>query len=170
MILCDTEGIAKSLKMRDLPLAQEFDGVADVGVVYETENIIIGYARLLLGGEVFVQIGKYIALDADIGCREGCSCGRLRINACGVINEIGIKSRSFDFFGIQISGELIENCRNHFQVGKFFCTERSKEKITFANKTAIFEIDIYHSVKKGWTLNGGYVFLSASICVFLRFI
>ena len=123
--------IAKSLEMGDLSLAEKFDGIADVGIVYEAKNVIVGYARLLFGGEVFVQIGKYIALDADIGCRKGRSCGRLRINACSVINEIGIKSRSFDFLGIQVSGELIEDCGNHFHVGKFFCSQKRNKKIPF---------------------------------------
>lgn len=137
--------IAKSLEMGDLSLTEEFDGVSDVGIVYEAKNVIVGYAGFLFGGEVFVQIGKYIALDADIGCGKGRSCGRLRINACSMINEIGIKAGFLDFFRRQISGELVEDCSNHFHVGKFFCTERSNEKITFLNRMKFFEIDISYS-------------------------
>lgn len=75
-----------------------------------------------------MEIGKNIALDADIGGGEGgATCG-LRINACGVIDEIGVKARFFDFLGREVAGKLIENCRNHFHVGKFFCTQRSKKK------------------------------------------
>lgn len=142
MILRNTEGIAESLEMCDLSLTEEFDGIADIGIVYETEDVIIGYTSLLFGCEVFVQIGKYITLDSDIGRGKGCSCGRLRINACGMIDKIGVKARFFDFLGGQVSGELIKDRRNHFHVGKFFCTERSNEKITFQNRMKNFEIDI----------------------------
>ena len=42
------EGFTETLVMHDLPRAQEFDGVADIGIVAHTENVVVGGACLLL--------------------------------------------------------------------------------------------------------------------------
>ena len=34
--------------VNDLAFAEEFNGVADVGIIDETENVVVGHARLLL--------------------------------------------------------------------------------------------------------------------------
>ena len=39
--------IAEALEVVDFPLAEEFDGVADVGIVDEAQDIVVGDARLL---------------------------------------------------------------------------------------------------------------------------
>ena len=44
----DAEGVAEPLVMHDLPLAEELDGLADVGVIAEAEDIVVGHPRLLL--------------------------------------------------------------------------------------------------------------------------
>ena len=41
-------GFAEALEVDDLALAQEADGVVDVRVVGDTQDIVIRYARLLL--------------------------------------------------------------------------------------------------------------------------
>ena len=48
MLLCYADAVAEALIMHDLALAEEFYRVADVGIVGEAQNIIIGRARLLL--------------------------------------------------------------------------------------------------------------------------
>ena len=48
MILRDAEGVAKPLIMDDLSLAEIFDDVADVGIVAQAEDIVVGHTRLLL--------------------------------------------------------------------------------------------------------------------------
>ena len=48
VVLGDAEGIGKPLVMHDLTLPQELDGVTDVGIVAEAENVIVGHAGLLL--------------------------------------------------------------------------------------------------------------------------
>ena len=40
--------IAEALVVNDLALAQELDGIADVGVVDHTKDVVVGHARLLL--------------------------------------------------------------------------------------------------------------------------
>ena len=48
MILRDADGIAEALIMDDLALAQVLDGIAHVGIVNKTEDVVVGDARLLL--------------------------------------------------------------------------------------------------------------------------
>ena len=48
IVLRDADGIAKSLIMHELTLAQEFDRLADVGIVTQTQNVVVRRARLLL--------------------------------------------------------------------------------------------------------------------------
>ena len=48
MLLCYADAVAEALIMHDLALAEEFYRVADVGIVGEAENVIVGRARLLL--------------------------------------------------------------------------------------------------------------------------
>ena len=47
-VLRKTEGVAKSLIMHQLAFAEEFEGLADVGVVYHTEQVVVCDASLLL--------------------------------------------------------------------------------------------------------------------------
>ena len=48
MILRDTNGIAETLEMINLSLAEKFDRVAHIGIIHKTENVIIRCARFLL--------------------------------------------------------------------------------------------------------------------------
>ena len=43
-----TEGFTKPLEMHNLPLPQEPDGIVDIGVVTEPQDIVVGNAGLLL--------------------------------------------------------------------------------------------------------------------------
>ena len=48
VVLGDAEGVTKPLVMHDLPLPQKLDGLADVGIVAEAEDVVVGHAGLLL--------------------------------------------------------------------------------------------------------------------------
>ena len=48
MVLGYAESFAEALVVDYLSLTEEFYGIADVGVVYESEKIVIGCTRLLL--------------------------------------------------------------------------------------------------------------------------
>ena len=39
--------ITKALVMCDLSLAQEFDGIAYIGIIHQTQNVIVGYSCFL---------------------------------------------------------------------------------------------------------------------------
>ena len=48
IVLCDANGITEALVMHKLALAKEFDWLPYVGVVAQTQNVVVGCARLLL--------------------------------------------------------------------------------------------------------------------------
>ena len=48
MLLRDAQGIAEALIVHDLALTQIAQGIEDVGIVTQTDQIVVGDARLLL--------------------------------------------------------------------------------------------------------------------------
>ena len=62
MLLSPTKGVAKPLVMYYFSLAQILYGVAHVGVVNKTENVIISCSCLLLCCHIFMKVCYYIAL------------------------------------------------------------------------------------------------------------
>ena len=116
LILRNAEGIAEALVMDDLALAEIFDDVAHVGIVAQAKNIVVGHARLLLGGKVFVEVCDDVALDAHVFHVKGDACGGYGVDACGVIHKIGGKGSSRNLLLLEISCELEENGGYHFQM------------------------------------------------------
>ena len=116
------EGFGEALIVDDLALAEEFKGIADVGIVDQAKEVIIGHARLLLGGEVLVEIGDHIALDADILGIKGNARGGLGIDACGMVDKIGLKSRSADLLLGEVTGQLMDDRGDHLEVGELVRT------------------------------------------------
>ena len=104
--------------MDDLSLTEIFDDVADVGIVAEAENVIVGDARLLLCRQILVQVCDDVALDADIFHIKGNACGGDGINARGMIHKIGGKGSSLNVLYLEIAGELVNDRRYHFEVCK----------------------------------------------------
>ena len=80
------------MEVVDLALAEEFDGVADVGIVDEAQDIVVGDARLLFGGEVLVEVGEHIALDGEVGGCKRNACGRDGVDARGMIDEVRVEA------------------------------------------------------------------------------
>ena len=56
--------------MHNLALAQELDGVAHIGIIRKAQDVVIRYAGLLLGGEVFVDVCQRVAHAALNGAPE----------------------------------------------------------------------------------------------------
>lgn len=46
-ILSKPQPLAEALKMHDLARPQEFDGVVDIGIVGQPQNVVIGHTSLL---------------------------------------------------------------------------------------------------------------------------
>ena len=48
LILRDAQAFAEALVMDDFALPQELDGLADIGIVDQPQDVVVGRARLLL--------------------------------------------------------------------------------------------------------------------------
>ena len=112
--------------MDDLSGTEIFYRLTNIGVINKTKNVVIGHAGFLLCCKVFVEIAEKVALGADIFHIEGDARGGNGVDTCGVVNEIGIKSRCLDLFTGHSLSELIKYRTDHFHVGKFFRTNIRK--------------------------------------------
>ena len=110
--------IAEALEVYDFPRTQETNYVIYVGVIRESEDVIISYPRFLFGGEVFRQIGDKVALDlhGSGGPRKTGSGGR--IHSSGMVDKIGVEAGLPDFVLRQIAGELVHDGSYHFQMSQ----------------------------------------------------
>lgn len=113
------EGFTEALVVDDLALAQEADDVADVGVVAEAEDVVIGNAGLLLGGHVLGQVCYDVALDADAGSAPGRAGGGSGVDAGGVVNEIGVVTSLFYLLGRHAPRQLVDDGSNHLKMSQF---------------------------------------------------
>ena len=116
----EPEGFTEALVMHDFPCAEEFDRVADVGVVAHTENVAIGRAGFLFRGEVFVKVGDRVALGLHgSGCpgESPCRCG---VNAGRVIDIIRREAGIHYLFAAEIPRELMHDRADHLKMSEFF--------------------------------------------------
>ena len=118
IVLGNAEGIPKPLVVNDLPLPQELDGLADVGVIAEAEDVVVGHAGLLLGGQILVQVGDDVPLHPHVLHVEGHPRGGDGVDPRGVIHKVGGEGGVLDLLLGEIAGELVENGGDHFQMGK----------------------------------------------------
>ena len=65
LLFAQAQTLAKSLEVDNFPLSQKTDDVVDIWVIGKAENVIIGEAGLLLGRQVFSQVGNDIAGRLD---------------------------------------------------------------------------------------------------------
>ena len=61
LIRRDPERFAEPLIMNDFTRTQEFDSVADIRVINKPQDIVVGFACLLFGGKILMQIGYHVA-------------------------------------------------------------------------------------------------------------
>lgn len=100
--------LAKALEVHDLSLPQEADDVIYVRVVGQTEDVVIGEAGLLLGGQILGQIGNDISGDLHGRGGPGVAGSKLGVHACGVIHKIGVKPGGPDLIPTEVAGELMD--------------------------------------------------------------
>lgn len=72
--------------------------------------------------KVFYQIGDCVPLALKNRCRKRHAGCRLRVDPGRMIDKIRIKPGLLDLLGREITGELIDDRRNHFLMGQFFRT------------------------------------------------
>ena len=72
-VLRYSQRITEALEVYYLALTQEFDRIAHVRVVYKSEDVVVGNARLLLSRQVLVKIGENVSLYTNVFHIKGCS-------------------------------------------------------------------------------------------------
>ena len=120
LILGDADSLAEPLEMDQLPFPQEADGVLDVGVVDQPEDVVVGKPRLLFRRHVFMQVGEGVAGDLERPGGEGDAGRRLGIDPGGVVDKIGGEPGLFDLFLGHATGQLIDQSADHFDMGQLF--------------------------------------------------
>lgn len=110
--------------MDNFPLPQEADHIADVGVVAEAQDIVIGDPGLLLGGHILGEVADHIPLDADTGGVPGSAGGGGGIDAGGMVHKIGSEAALSQLLLGESPGKLMDDGTDHFQVAQFFGTYR----------------------------------------------
>ena len=115
----DAQTLAEALVVGDLTLSQEFERLEHVGIVDQTNEVVVGRTRFLLGSEVFVQIGDGVALGLEHRCIIRLTRCRHGIDTGGVIDEIRSNTAALNLFLGHIFRQLIDDGGHHFQVGKF---------------------------------------------------
>ena len=108
VVLSCTIRFAEALVMDYLALSEQADRVADVRVVGETEDIVVGCAGFLLCGEVFVKVGYDVALRLEIGRGERSSRGGDRVDAGRMVNEVITEAAGFYLVDGESLCELIK--------------------------------------------------------------
>ena len=115
------QAFAETLEVDNLASTQEFDDIVYIGVIGKTQDVVIGDAGFLLCCQIFGKIGNQIALDCHGGGAPWESGGGGGINTGSMIHEVGIKPGRFDLILCQITGQLMNDGADHFQMPEFFC-------------------------------------------------
>ncbi len=113
------DGFAEALEVDDLPLPQEADHIVDIRIIRKPENIIISCTGLLLGSQILRQIGDGIAFDGHGSSTSGEAGGCGGVHTGSVIHKIGSKGAVLNLAVLQISGQLMDDGPNHFQMAQF---------------------------------------------------
>lgn len=120
VVLDEFERFTETLKMHDFAFTQKSYRVADVGVVDEANQVVIGCARLLFRRHIFAKVGDGVALAGERHRRERRTCRRGGIDARRVVDVIRCELRAHNLLGGQATGELVDYRRNDFHMCQFF--------------------------------------------------
>ena len=139
--LDDPKAFSEPLIVHDLAFSQKADGIADLGIFYKPEDIVISGAGLLFCCHIFMEICDGVAFGLeDCGSPGGPACG-LRPERQSVIHVVGTEAGTFDLLGSEILCELVYDGADHFHVGEFFRSYRSIRNVPLhrnARKASIY--------------------------------
>ena len=124
--------------MHDFARAEEADGVPHVRfVAAEAQNVVVRHAGFLLRREVFVNIRQRVARRGKPVGVEGLSACVLRIDARGVVDEIGVVAGRLDLLRGQVAGQLVHDGADHFEVAELLCADVRQNR---------FQLGVRHGV------------------------
>lgn len=120
--------------MHDLARTQELERLAHVRVVDQAQQIVVGGAGFLLGGQILKQVGDRVALALQCGSRERNTGRRLRVDAGRVVDEVSVKAAFLNLLRRQVTRQLIDDRGDHLLMGQFLCTYKRIGNAPFENK------------------------------------
>lgn len=91
------QAFTKPLIMDDLTFPQEFDWVADIRVVYQAQDVVIGGPGLLFCSQVFMKIRNHVAFALHISSRIRHAGSRSGVNTGCVVDKIGVEAAFLNF-------------------------------------------------------------------------
>ncbi len=126
------QSLAEALEVHDFTRAQEFDGVAHVGVVGQAQDVVVGHARLLFRREVFGQVADDVALGLERFGRPRHAAGGDGVKAGGVVDKILVEALLFDLVNRQVARELVDDGADHFDVAQLLRADVGQQTLQFA--------------------------------------
>ena len=103
--------------MHDFSGPQEFDRFDNVRIIDKAQDIVVRRAGLLLCGHILKQVGDRIALALELTGIKRDATGGLWPDGEGMVNVIFVKTAAFDLFHGKVSGQLVDDDADHFEVG-----------------------------------------------------
>lgn len=117
IVLQDPQSFTETLEVHDFSGSQEFDRFDNVWIIDKPQDIVVGRAGFLLCGHIFKQVGDRIALALELTGIKRDATGGLRPDGEGMVNVIFVKTAAFDLFHGKVSGQLVDDDADHFEVG-----------------------------------------------------
>ena len=102
MVRNNPQPFAEPLIMHDFALTEEFDGIPDIGIVAEAQDIVVRGPRFLFCCHVFVNIGNGVPGDRKRRGAERNAVCVSRINPRCMVDKIRCESGFLDFFFCQV--------------------------------------------------------------------
>ena len=136
-LLAQAQAFSEALEVNDLPLPQKADDVVHVRVVGQAEDVVIGQAGLLLGGQVLGEVGDDVAGGLDGPGAPGEAGGGGGVDPGGVVHEVGGEGGVLDLILFQVPGQLVDDGGHHLHVTQFLRADCGSKRATGAGK-AVF--------------------------------
>ena len=121
------QAFAKPLIVDDFPRPQKADGILYIGIIHQTEDIVIGGTGFLFSSHIFMKIGDGVTLGLEGGGRKrrpGCCLGP---NSHSMVHKIRSKALFLDLLRGLIPGKLSDNGTDHLHVSQFFGSDIGQE-------------------------------------------
>ena len=145
MILGNAQGFTEALVVDDLPGSEELDGFTDIRILDQAQNVVVGGAGFLFRSHTFVQICDDVSFYLKFTGIEGHTACCLRPDTNGVIHIIIGKSAFLDLFHGEVTGQLVNDGGNHFQMSKLFGSDIRQQSCHFLKGHGITLGQITHA-------------------------
>ena len=136
-VLRQPQTLTEALEMNDLARSEEFNDVVDVGIIGKTQNVVICGAGFLLCRQIFGQIGDQVSLDGHAGGTPRKTGGGCGIDAGSAVNKVGVEACCFDLILREVTGQLMNDRANYFQMAQFLGTDIGQQT---------FQLRIRHTI------------------------